>query len=42
MMRVVVCEPGKKPEVREIPSTLEAWQAVVGGIVQEVPIGKGF
>ena len=41
-MRVVVYEPGKKPEVREIASTLEAWQAVVGGTVQEVPIGGGF
>ena len=35
-MKVVVVEPNKKPEVREIGSGLEAMQAVVGGLIEAV------
>ena len=41
-MRVVVCEVGKDSEVREIGTAIQAWQAVVGGYVQEVPLGGSF
>ena len=35
-MKVVVVEPNKKPEVREIGSGLEAMQAVVCGLIEAV------
>ena len=35
-MKVVIVEPNKKPEVREIGSGLEAMQAVVGGLIEAV------
>ena len=35
-MKVVVVEPNKKPEVREIGSGLGAMQAVVGGLIEAV------
>jgi len=41
-MRVLVCEPGKAPEVRIIPPTLKAWQAIVGGFVEELFVGGRF
>lgn len=34
---VVVAEPGKAAEVREIPNTLEALQDIVGGYIEELP-----
>ena len=37
-IRVLVKEPGKAPEEREIESTLEAFQAIVGGHVEGVCI----
>ena len=36
MMRVLIVEPGKAPYEKEIPSTLEAMQDVVGGLIQAV------
>ena len=33
-MRVVIVEPFKRPEIREIEDTLEAMQKVVGGTIQ--------
>ena len=33
-MKVLVVEPGKAPEVREIGSELEAMQKVVGGYIE--------
>ena len=35
-MKVVVVEPNKKPETREIGSGLEAMQTVVGGLIEAV------
>ena len=35
-MRVLLVEPGKIPRPAEIPDTLEAMQAVVGGPIQAV------
>lgn len=36
-IRVVVAAPHRAAEVREIPNTLEAMQAVVGGFIEELP-----
>ena len=33
---VIVCEPGKKPEVRVIDNGLKAMQAIVGGYIELV------
>lgn len=33
-MKVIICEPKKKCEVREIGSKLEDLQAVVGGLIE--------
>lgn len=38
-IRVVIAEPGKLAEVREIESTAEAMQAIVGGWLEVVPLG---
>ena len=35
-MKILVVEPMKPCEVREIPDTLEAMQALVGGCIQAV------
>lgn len=40
-LRVVVAEPGKPAEIREIDNTLEAMQAVVGGNLECLPICTG-
>ena len=37
-IRVLVIEPGKNPEEREIDNTLEALQEFVGGYIQSVPM----
>ncbi len=37
--KVVVIEAGKKPVMREIVNSLESFQAVVGGMIQQVPLG---
>ena len=35
-IRVLVKEPGKAAELREIPNTLEALQGIVGGYIEAV------
>lgn len=35
-MRILVVEPGKVPEVREIPGGLEEMQKIVGGLIQAI------
>lgn len=35
-IRVLVKEPGKAAELREIPNTLEALQGIVGGYIETV------
>lgn len=35
-MRVLVVEPERRPEVREIDSTLESMQSIVGGLIQPI------
>ena len=35
-MQVVVVEPKKKPEVREIGDSLESMQKIVGGLIEAV------
>lgn len=35
-IRILVLEPGKAPEVRSIPNTLECTQEVVGGLIEIV------
>ena len=37
-IRVLVIEPGKKPEEREIDNTLEALQEIVGGYIECVTL----
>lgn len=39
-IKVVVFEPNKNPEVREIPNELEAMQQIVGGYI-EIAFGYG-
>ena len=35
-MRVLIIEPGQKPEVREINGSLESMQEIVGGLIQAI------
>lgn len=35
-MHILVVEPEKKPEIREIDDSLEAMQEIVGGLIQSV------
>jgi len=35
-MRVLVVEPERRPEVREINDSLEAMQGIVGGLIQPI------
>lgn len=35
-MRILVVEPGKAPEVREIPGGLKEMQNIVGGLIQAI------
>ena len=35
-MRVIVVEPKKKPEVREIGDSLESMQKIVGGSIEAI------
>ena len=37
-MRVLVVEPERRPEVREIDSSLKAMQDIVCGLIQSVPL----
>ena len=36
MMRILVVEPGKQPEEREIDGSLESMQQIVGGLIQAI------
>lgn len=35
-MRILVVEPERKPEVREIDGSLDAMQGIVGGLIQPI------
>jgi hypothetical protein len=37
-IKVLVVEVGKEPEIREIPSTLESMQGIVGGYIEGIPL----
>lgn len=37
-MRILVVEPERKPEVREIDGSLKSMQEVVGGLIQPIPL----
>jgi len=39
-IKVVVVEPGKAAEIREIPATLESYQSIVGGYIECVYFSK--
>ena len=39
-IRVLVIEPGKNPEEREIPNTLKALQKIVGGYIETVALHR--
>jgi hypothetical protein len=38
-LRVVVVEPGREPQAREIGDDLDSLQAIVGGYIEVVPLG---
>lgn len=38
MIKVLVVEPGKTPEVREIDGSLESFQKIVGGYIERLPL----
>lgn len=38
-MKIVVCEPSKEPEVRDVKYSLETMQGIVGGYIETVPSG---
>ena len=37
-IKIVVCEPGKSPEIREIDSDLKSMQDIVGGYIECVAL----
>lgn len=39
-IRVLVKEPGKEAELREIPNTLEDLQCIVGGYIETVTFAE--
>lgn len=39
---IVVKEPGKNPEQRNIENTLEAFQALVGGYIESLTMGEDW
>lgn len=41
-IRVLVYRPGEPSKVEDLQNTLEAWQALVGGYVESVPLGDGI
>lgn len=41
-LRVVVAEPGKPAEIREIDGSFEAMRAIVGGYLECLPIWSGY
>lgn len=40
-IRVLVCRTDQEPVVKEVPDTLDAMQAIVGGYIECVPLGEG-
>ena len=42
MLKIIVCEPGKQPEVREVEALdLGTMQALVGGMIECVGVAEG-
>ena len=41
-MRILVVEPERRPEVREIDGSLKSMQEVVGGLIQPIPLIGDF
>lgn len=41
-MKVIIKEPGKPAEVKDIPNTLEALQETVGGYIETVQIASNL
>ena len=39
-MRCLIVNPGLKPDIADIPNTLEGLQAAVGGYIEVVPLAK--
>jgi len=39
-IKVLVVEPGRSPDVREISSSLHGMQDVIGGYLQTIPLDK--
>ena len=37
-MRILIVEPERKPEVREIDGSLKTMQEIVGGLIQPIPL----
>ena len=37
-MRILVIEPERRPEVKEIDGTLKSMQEIVGGLIQSIPL----
>lgn len=37
-MRVLIVEPKRRPEVKEIDSSLKTMQKIVGGLIQPIPL----
>lgn len=37
-MRVLIVEPERRPEVKEIDGSLKAMQEIVGGLIQPIPL----
>jgi hypothetical protein len=42
MIRILIKEPGKDPEVREVEHELKTFQNIVGGWIETVPILKNI
>jgi Domain of unknown function (DUF3846) len=40
-MKVIVIEPNKKPEVREIDSDYKTMKEIIGGYLEILPLGMG-
>ena len=41
-MRILVVEPERRPEVREIDGSLKSMQEIVGGLIQPIPLIGDF
>lgn len=40
-IKVLIVEPGKNPELKEIESSLESMQKIVGGYIEQVRLPSG-